>query len=189
MNEIPSTFSNEINLYGITCRLNQSSISVWYNAPQFVSVCVGSTQPISFSVLVLNPRKRLRTISPARPEVEEGRKVPEKTERASWQSRAEETSSSPGKDDRRKEAVREDSQRWVNILCSLVEVSRKIHHPIVYKCRKSCSNALHRLPFLALGADPSPRLFVCSSFFHPLGCICVAVKKCVIPLVRNEKKH
>ena len=58
--------------------------------------------------------KGLRTRSPARPEAEEGRNVPEKTERASWQSRAEEDSrleiAVKGKDGQQKEAVRENSQ-------------------------------------------------------------------------------
>ena len=43
-------------------------------------------------------------------------------------------------------------------------------------------------PFLALGADPSPCLFVCS-FSSTLSVVFyVAVKKCVISLVGNEKK-
>ena len=52
-------------------------VCVW----QFVSICVGTTQTISLSVLARNPHKGLKTRSPMRPEVEEGRKVREKTER------------------------------------------------------------------------------------------------------------
>ena len=38
---------------------------------------------------------------------------------------------------------------------------------------------------LALGANPN----LCF-FFHPLGCVfCVLVKKCEIPLAREEKNH
>ena len=83
---------------------------LWHNAWPFVSVCVGATQTISLSVLARNPHKGLRTRSPARPEVEEGGKVPAKTERASWQSRAEEDGrleiAVQGKDGQQKEAVR-----------------------------------------------------------------------------------
>ena len=45
-----------------------------------VCMCVCADQTISLSVLTRNPHKGLRAKYPARPEVEEERKVPEKTE-------------------------------------------------------------------------------------------------------------
>ena len=39
-------------------------------------------------------------------------------------------------------------------------------------------------PFLALGANPSPCLFVCSTLSVVL---CVSVKKCVMPLVGGKR--
>ena len=117
---------------------------------------------------------------------------PGKTERASWQSRAEEDGqleiAVQGKDGQQKEAVREDSQRWVSISSGFKKFRAKHTPVIVYKYTKSCTKSSQRLPFLALGADPSPCLFVCS--FSPTfsDVLCIYVMKCVIPLVGNEKK-
>ena len=46
-------------------------------------VCVGASQRIPLYALARNPHKGLSARSPARPKVDEGRKVPQKTERVS----------------------------------------------------------------------------------------------------------
>ena len=67
-----------------------------------------------------------------------------------------------------------------------MEVSRKIHARD--SLQMNGERKVSQTPFLALGADPSPCLFVCS-FSSTLSVeFYVAIKKCVISLVGNEKK-
>ena len=126
----------------------------------------------------------------ARPEVEERRKVPEKTERRSWQSRAEENGrleiAVQGKDGQQKEAVRKDSQRWVSIPRGCVEVSCKIHACNSLQMHEELHKKCHiESPFLSLELT---QVRVCSFFlsFTLSIVFCVSVKKCVIPLVGNQ---
>ena len=69
---------------------------------------------------------------------------------------------------------------------AFVEVSRKIHARDSLQMHGECK--VSQTPFLALGADPSPCLFVCSLSSTLSVVLCVSVMKCVIPLVGNEKK-
>ena len=113
-------------------------------------------------------RKDQRARFPARPEVEEGRKVPEKIERANWQRMAEENSQQQGAEEtgRQNRAVK----RWVSIPSGFVEVSRKIHasdsHQMLGELHKSVTN------YLLLRFELT-QVRVCSFvlFFHPLGCV------------------
>ena len=134
-----------------------------------LGVCVRRSENL-FVCFGAKPTQRAR--SPARPEVEEERKVPEKTEGqltkedGEGQSTKEETSrreiAVQGKDSQQK-----DSQRWVGIPSGFWWRFRSKYTPaIVYRCTEN--SKCHKIPFLALGADPSPCLFVL--FSHPLGC-------------------
>ena len=152
----------------------------------YVGVCPGQT--ISLSFFVRNPHKRLRTRSPARPEVEEERKVPGKTEvqltkeprESSRQRRAEEDGrieiAVQGKDCQQKEAAREDSQRWVSIPCGFVEVSRKIHAHDSLQMHKKLHKIVTQTSLSCTWNWPKSKLFVCSSFY-PLGCILCGCKE------------
>ena len=56
---------------------------------------------------------------------------------------------------------------------------------LAHRMHKKC----HRL-LLALGANPSPCLFVCLFFSSTLSVVnCVSVKECEIPPVRDKKNH
>ena len=96
--------------------------------------------------------------------------------------------SSPGKDGQQREAVREDSQRWVGIPSGFVEVSSKIYaHDSLQmhgKLHKKCHTDS---PFLHLElTQVHVCLFVLSSTLSVV--FRVSVMKCVIPLVGNEKR-
>ena len=99
----------------------------------------------------------------------------------SRQRRAEETSRLEivvqGKDGQQK--GKQSKVSW-HSLWLLQKFRPKYTHVIVYRCTENAK--CHKTPFLALGADPSPCLFVCS-FSSTLSVVFyVAVKKCVIPL-------
>ena len=85
-----------------------------------------------------------------------------------------------GKDGQQKEAVRETVKYELAFPVAFVEVSRKIHAGDSLQMHRECK--VSQNPFLALGADQSPCLFVCS--FSPTLSVVfyVAVKKCVISL-------
>ena len=125
---------------------------------------------------------------------DEGRKVPE----ISWQRIGEEdsqheravkrTQSAEGSS--RDQLKEQDSrQRWKQgredksaLLVALWVFSLNYTLAFAHRIHKKC----HRLPTLALGADPSSCLFVSSTF---LVVLCVSVKECEIPLARDEKNH
>ena len=133
--------------------------------------------------------KVLSSRSPTRPEIEEERKVPEKTESQLTKKDEERQSTT---ESRRDQSVWDSSSgegrsaeggskgRQLAFLVAFVEVSRKIQARNSLQMHGECK--VSQNPFLALGADPSPCLFVCS-FSSTLSVVFyVAVKKCVIPL-------
>ena len=72
-------------------------------------------------------------------------------------------------------------------LVAFVEVSCKIHVRDSLQMHGECK--VSQTPFLALGANPSPCLFV-YSFSHPPGCIlCGRKEMCYIPSRKCEKNH
>ena len=120
--------------------------------------------------------------SPARREVEEGRKIPEKTERTSWQRRAEETS----RLEREVKRTRRTLSIKLSMVCGFCGSFVRVH------TRTSSQNAQkvsHRLPPSCTWSWPKSvfvRLFFSSILWVVF---CVAVKKCVMPLVGNERNH
>ena len=103
---------------------------------------------------------------------------PRKDREGSWKSRAEETN-------RLEIAVRR--RRWaqsteVCIASGLWEFLSSSRSRQLTKCKVS------QTPSSCAWSWPKSVFFPLFSFFHPLGCAFVSVKKCVIPLVRNEKK-
>ena len=121
-----------------------------------VLVCVCAGQRISLFWRETHT-KGLRARSPARPEVDEGKKVPEKTERASWQRKAEETSRLESAVKRRRRTQSIEVSIASGFCGSFARVHARVNSQIAQK-------VLHRLPpLLTFGADPSPCLIVCSS--------------------------
>ena len=145
-----------------------------------LGVWVRAGQRISLSASARNPHQGLRTRFAARPEVEEGRKVPGKTERVSWQRRAEETCrreiAVQGKDGQQKEAVKDQ----LALLVAFVEVSRKIHAHDSQQMHMECKVSQNSLSFAwSWPKSVFIRLFF---FFHPLGCILrICNEMCNIP--------
>ena len=138
--------------------------------------------------------KGLSLRSPARPEMDEDRKVWEKrieeqltkeTREGSRQRRAEEDGgidiAVQGKDGQQKEAVREDSQRWVSIPCGFVDVSRKKHACDNLQMHEKLQKIVTQTSLSYAWNWPKSILFVCS--FSPTLSVVfyVAVMKCVIP--------
>ena len=124
--------------------------------------------------------KGLRARSPARLEVEEGREVWEKTERGSWQSRAEETSQLERAVKRRRRTQSTEVSMASDFCGSFVQVHARI----------SPQNAvLHRLPPSCAWSWPKS-VFVRLLFFSStlLVVFYVSVKKCVMPQIGDEKK-
>ena len=70
---------------------------------------------------------------------------------------------------------------------AFVEVSRKIHARESLQMHGKCK--VSQTPFLALGADPSLCLFVCSFSSNLSVVFYMAVKKCVISLVGNHETN
>ena len=126
--------------------------------------------------------KGLRSRSPARPEVDEGRKVPEKTERVSWQRRQ------SGDESREEKREEQKSKRRLlghvdlqmlggptrevklALLVALWEFSLEYTLTLAHgntECTKSVTSTSSPL---VLGADPSPYLFVCSFLPPPRLC-------------------
>ena len=66
------------------------------------------------------------------------------------------------------------------LLVPFCGVSRKIQASLSQQIHEECKVSHIDFPFLALGVDPSPCLFVCSSPIHSV-VFFVAVKKCEIP--------
>ena len=153
-------------------------------------VCVCAGQRIPLSALVRNPNKG--------PELE----ISQVTgSRGGKEGPREDRESQPTEQDRRDQSawdsspgegrsVREHSQRWVGITRGFVEVSRKIHardslqmHGKLHEKRYTDSPSLH----LELTQVRVCSFVLSSTLF---GCIlCGCKKKCVIPLVENEKKN
>ena len=133
----------------------------WRHSDKFL-VCFGAK----------DTQRGLRMISPARPEVEEWRKVWEMTERVSWQRRAGETS----------RLVIAVKRRRRTLSTEVSMASGKIHACYRLQMQWELHKKRHiEFPLLALGADPSPCLFVCS-FFHPFGCVlCDRKEMCDTP--------
>ena len=152
------------------------------------SLCWCVWVPIRESLCLLwreTHTKGLSAISTARPEVDEGRKVPEKTERLSWQRRAEEGSREIKAGQRREKnrgqkdwllrpvdlqrpgwPTREDKSA---LLVALWEFSLAYTFALAHRIPQKLSQTS---PFLALGVNPSPCLFVCS--FLPPSRLCFA---------------
>ena len=152
--------------------------------------------------------KGLGTRSLARPEVDEGRKISEKTERVSWQRRPEEDGQQKGPVDRtgqsgrwkqcreeRRTEVRKttvktywpteaglaNARKWVGILSGFVEVSRKYMSTIAWKCTENYSKVSQTLPLLHLELTQA-RVCLFILFFHALGCVlCVHKEMCKGP--------
>ena len=80
-------------------------------------------------------------------------------------------------------------KRWVSIPSGFVEVSRNYSPAIACKCTESCTKVLHRLPSSCSWSWPKSA-FVCLFFSSTLSVVfSVSVKKCVVPLVGNERNH
>ena len=131
--------------------------------------------------------KGLRARFPTSPEEDEGRKVPERkkgvrrrnqnregsrTDQLREQGSRQKSGEADGRERPPLEPIDWDAglanvKRWVSILCSFVGISLEYTltraHRILGKYHKL-------LPF-ALGANPSPWLFVLL-FLHPLSCVC-----------------
>ena len=136
----------------------------------------------------------LSTISPTRPEVNERRKVPGKTERVSWQRRAEENSlleiavqrRTVGRREQWEDGSRPDKtvKGWVSIHSGFVEVLPKYSLTKPANARRVAQKCL---PHSFAWRKPKP-LFVRSFFSSTLSVVfCVSVKKCAMPLVGDEK--
>ena len=146
--------------------------------------------------------KDLRVRSPVRLEVEKGRKIWGKSERAkgSWQRKAEENSRLEIAVQRRTQEVR----KMIAKTCSpteagLTNARRSQHGPwllwefrpkytpvVACKCTKSYTKVSHRLSPSCAWSYPKP-VFVCLFFSSTLSVVfCVSVKKCVMLLVGNH---
>ena len=131
--------------------------------------------------------KGLQARSPTRPEEDEGRKVPELKRSQStgessqekvavkrWELVREETSQQKSERrllrpvDRQMPVwpTREDKSALLVTCGSFARVHAHVS-PLKHRMHKSVTN----FSLLALGANPSPWLFVLL-FFHPLGCVC-----------------
>ena len=120
----------------------------------------------------------LSTRSPVRPEVDEGSKVREKK----WVSKREQKRSvSLIEQSKEGEGNSQQKSAW---LVAFVGVSLEYTLALAHRMHKKC----HGIPPLALGADPSSCLFVCS-FLPPsrLCVLCVLNEMCNAPGRRWEK--
>ena len=167
-----------------------------------VLVCVDASQRIPLSALVRNPHKGPERETSASPEVDEGRKVPEKTERVSWQRRPEEGSQQkvPGEDcleirvgyrgDQSTEVRKTTYRNRVNqrekmsaLLVALWEFSLGYTFALAHRMHKNVTS-----PFLRLELTQA-RAYSFVLFFHPLGCVLCVRKEMCNALVGDERNH
>ena len=162
------------------------------------SLCWYVWVPVSESLFLLwreTHTKGLSTRSLARPEVDEGRKVLEKTKRVSWQRRAVRIWKQ-NREERTKvrkttakicwptEAGLNNSRRQVSIASGFVRVFARVHARVSSQNAQKMSQTS---PFLTLGANPSPCLFVCLFFSSILSVVfCISVKNVRYP--RSEMR-
>ena len=147
--------------------------------------CVGCVcAPVRESLCLLWRETHTKDWGRGLPRDRKWRKKGRENRESSRQRRAEETNRTVipvlGKDGQQKEAVREDSQRWVGILVAFVEVSRKIHAVDSLQMCGECKASQNSLSF----AWSWPKsVFVCLFFFsHPLGCaLCICNLMCDTP--------
>ena len=143
---------------------------MWHYVAIVLGVCVCAGQTISLFVLARNP-KGLSSRSPAIPEVDEERKVREKTEGQLTKEDGERQLTTEGRGER--SALSWLSREWHSqqksaLLLAFVEVSRKIHVCDCLQMLGECKVS-HKLPFLCLELTqvhvvrlfflPPPRLY------------------------------
>ena len=81
-----------------------------------------------------------------------------------------------GKDGQQKEAVREDSQRWVSIPSGFVEVSRKIHARDSLQMHKRLHKSVTQTSLSCTWSWPKS-VFVCLFFYSHLLCCTLRICK------------
>ena len=140
-------------------------------------VCVWAGQRISLSVLAQKPTLRAR--SSARPEVDEGKKVPEKIERASLQRKAEENSRFEIAVQRRTQSAEGGSEKMEagqsrdeSVFLMIWWKFRAKYTPsIACKCTESCTKVSHWLPPSCTWSWPKSVFVRLFFFLHPLSCV------------------
>ena len=145
------------------------------------SLCWCVWVPVRESLCLLWREPKQRAWAPTRPEVDEGRKVPEKTERDLVDKGKQKEAVrrwKQGREDKRREVRKTtaktcwhteagltNARRQVSIASGLVRVHARVSS-------QKAENVSKTSLYLALGANPGPCLFVCS--FLPLSRLCFA---------------
>ena len=83
-----------------------------------------------------------------------------------------------------------DVRGWVSVPYGFVGISLEYTLALAHRCTE-CYKSITNFSLLALGANPSPRLFVLfsSTFSVVYVVFWVSVKKCEKPLVGDERNH